>query len=243
VGWMEKTFEPETRKVKRGRYRLLILDGHVSHCSLEFILKALKHDIIILCLPPHTTHKLQPCDVGIFSHLSREWKIQARNAFSEGLGITKKDFLSWYAKARRQAITEKNVKQAFEMCGIWPFNPNVIKEIDLAPSLGTTIHASQPLPATLPAILEPIPNMSRPPSPVQLPPSSSSARILTPGSRFQIKNCPQPPGPNTRHESLHESIAELHAILDECLVQMSWDHAQKVLMEWKPAVSRKHLRR
>jgi hypothetical protein len=31
------------------------------------------HDVIIICLLPHTTHKLQPCDVGVFTHVAREW--------------------------------------------------------------------------------------------------------------------------------------------------------------------------
>jgi hypothetical protein len=73
VEWLKTTFEPKTRESKMGRYRLLILDGHVSHCSIEFILYAVMHDVIIICLLPHTTHKLQPCDVGVFTHVAREW--------------------------------------------------------------------------------------------------------------------------------------------------------------------------
>ena len=42
---------------------LLILDGHVSHSkNLEAIIFAKENGIIMLSLPPHTTHRLQPLD-------------------------------------------------------------------------------------------------------------------------------------------------------------------------------------
>ena len=45
---------------------LLIEDGHSSHISLEVIKLAKENDIHLLCLPVHTTHLLQPLDVGVF---------------------------------------------------------------------------------------------------------------------------------------------------------------------------------
>ena len=43
---------------------LLILDGHSSHTkSLEVLDYASANGIIMLSLPPHTTHKMQPMDV------------------------------------------------------------------------------------------------------------------------------------------------------------------------------------
>ena len=74
--WLSKHFEPITMKklVRKDNYRLLILDGHTSHCSLQFLAAAEKTRIIILCLPSHTTHVLQPCDVGVFSPLATFYK-------------------------------------------------------------------------------------------------------------------------------------------------------------------------
>ena len=45
---------------------LLIEDGHASHTSIEVIELARDNDI---CLPSHTTHLLQPLDVGVFKSL------------------------------------------------------------------------------------------------------------------------------------------------------------------------------
>jgi transposase len=55
-----------------GRSRMLIIDGHDSHISVEFINYCFDHDIWLLCLPPHTTHLLQPLDVGCFQPL-KHW--------------------------------------------------------------------------------------------------------------------------------------------------------------------------
>ena len=41
---------------------LLIVDGHKSHLTLECIDLARENQVILLCLPPHTTHALQPLD-------------------------------------------------------------------------------------------------------------------------------------------------------------------------------------
>ncbi|THV07191.1 CENP-B protein [Dendrothele bispora CBS 962.96] len=56
--WIQRDFEPATRKKLNSddEYRLLILDGHNSHTTYQFCNFAEKHKIIILCLPPHTTH-------------------------------------------------------------------------------------------------------------------------------------------------------------------------------------------
>ena len=48
---------------------LLIYDGHGSHTTLDWITLARANNIILYCLPPHTTHWLQPLDVGCFGPL------------------------------------------------------------------------------------------------------------------------------------------------------------------------------
>jgi hypothetical protein len=62
--------------IKPSNYRLLILDGHGSHLTGAFIAYAVEHNIILLCLPPHTSHYLQPLDVGIFTGMKRKYRRQ-----------------------------------------------------------------------------------------------------------------------------------------------------------------------
>ena len=72
--WIKQCFEPETQCDDDSEYRLLILDGHASHVTTKVIRFCVDHKIILLCLPPHTTHLLQPLDVGIFAALATAYK-------------------------------------------------------------------------------------------------------------------------------------------------------------------------
>jgi hypothetical protein len=39
------------------------MDGHGSHVTWDFLKYCIDNNIICLCLPPHSTHKLRPLDV------------------------------------------------------------------------------------------------------------------------------------------------------------------------------------
>ena len=45
---------------------LLLMDGHLSHFSPLFVNKTAEEQVIVFCLPPHSTHKTQPLDKGVF---------------------------------------------------------------------------------------------------------------------------------------------------------------------------------
>ena len=72
LDWI-KHFDQHTAPRTKGSYRLLILDGHESHHSTEFELYCQSHHIITLCMPPHSSHILQPLDVGCFGPLKQAY--------------------------------------------------------------------------------------------------------------------------------------------------------------------------
>ncbi|OSD08324.1 DDE-domain-containing protein [Trametes coccinea BRFM310] len=73
--WFEHAFIPQaTAKQTSDAPILLIYDGHGSHATPRLVELALENNIHLFCLPPHTTHKLQPLDVGVFAQLSSAWK-------------------------------------------------------------------------------------------------------------------------------------------------------------------------
>ncbi|KIN03439.1 hypothetical protein OIDMADRAFT_117501, partial [Oidiodendron maius Zn] len=51
-------FHTHTITRTKGVYRLLILDGHSSHTTFQFIQYYQDYNIISLYLPPHSTHYL-----------------------------------------------------------------------------------------------------------------------------------------------------------------------------------------
>jgi hypothetical protein len=155
--WIRKDFEPATaaRNVTRG-YRLLILDGHNSHCTYGFCKFAADNRIIIICLPSHTTHALQPCDVACFGPLASAWKSEVNAASADYVEITKRNLLVFYKKARDRALKKTTIVSAFAKTGIWPLNRHVIEPSAFEPSKNTTTEPAQPLPARLPTLLVPI---------------------------------------------------------------------------------------
>ena len=125
--WLKDIFEFKTQR-KDGKPRLLILDGHGSHITWEFCSFCLDNDIILLCLPAHTTHLLQPLDVGLFSPLQHYYGKAVDNLIRDDtdLHIKKANFFPLLRQAHSQAFTVKNIKSAFQATGIVPYNPRTV---------------------------------------------------------------------------------------------------------------------
>ncbi|KAJ8024963.1 Tigger transposable element-derived protein 2 [Holothuria leucospilota] len=64
--FLEEHFIPLLPQRQKDEHALLMYDGHASHISLPLIELAKEHKIILFVLPPHTSHALQPLDVGTF---------------------------------------------------------------------------------------------------------------------------------------------------------------------------------
>ena len=113
VDWI-KHFELHTQPRKVGVYRLLVLDGHNSHHSADFELYCQERNIITLCMPPHSSHILQPLDVGCFSPLKTAYGKQIEGFMRGGQTyITKEDFFPAFKVAFQEAITLQNIQGGF----------------------------------------------------------------------------------------------------------------------------------
>lgn len=69
--WLTEVFDPCTKQNTKGVNRLLIMDGHSSHCLEPFETYARENNIIPLWLPSHSSHILQPLDVACFSSVKK----------------------------------------------------------------------------------------------------------------------------------------------------------------------------
>jgi hypothetical protein len=94
--WIED-FDKKTREKANGQARLLIVDGHNSHYTKEFLDYARENKIHILCYPAHATHVYQGLDVVVFGPLKWYWT-QERDAFEteKQQKVTKANFVSIY---------------------------------------------------------------------------------------------------------------------------------------------------
>ena len=136
-------------------YRLLILNGHNSHGTYGFCKFAADHQIIVICLPSHTTHALQPCDVGVFGPLSMCWKSLVNKLTRLYVRVDKTNFILYYSQARSDSLKVPTIKAAFAKTGIWPLKPDAIDKTLFEPSKHTTTQTAQPLPAQFPTFLLP----------------------------------------------------------------------------------------
>jgi hypothetical protein len=124
--WL-KHFDAHTKTRQVGVYRLLILDGHESHLDQDFKDYCLEHKILTLCMPPHSSHILQPLDVVCFSPLKRKYSQRVRDlARRRVFHINKEDFLPAFKDAFFDVFTEENCRKAFEASGIVPINAQVV---------------------------------------------------------------------------------------------------------------------
>ena len=148
---MKKDFDPATKDKAAGMARVLLMDGHSSHYTYELLEYAQANNITILGYPPHCTHVLQGLDVVCFAKMKAEfhWEIctfEDSNKYS----MSKSDFTGVFGRAFLRAFTKDAVEAAFRATGVFPFNPNVIPEKAMKPSLPTSTKASFPLPQTSP---------------------------------------------------------------------------------------------
>jgi DDE superfamily endonuclease len=200
----------------------LILDGHNSHLTYEFCKFVEEHRIVVICLPSHTTHALQPCDVGVFGPLDSAWKAEVVKTSQQYLAITKYNLLEHYDSARKRALKPSTIISAFAKTGIWPFNRLALDPQLFEPSKNTTTQSSQPLPANLPQLLIPIPNIRLQSD----DPTSNLARI----QHYKIP-VPDPLHHTASRKDLRNENAELRNLLNAAGIQLERDFAQLKLMD------------
>ena len=86
------------------------MDGHESHNALHFKQYCKEKKIITLCMPPHSSHLLQPLDVGCFGPLKKAYGRQAEELMRNWIShITKLEFLLCFKRAFDAAITPSNI--------------------------------------------------------------------------------------------------------------------------------------
>jgi len=74
-------------------------------------------------MPPHTSHLLQPLDVGVFGPLKHMYgKLVKGKIAASNNHINKEDFLSLYPPACKTVFTRENICSGFIETGLKPLN-------------------------------------------------------------------------------------------------------------------------
>lgn len=105
---------------------IIFLDGHKSHLSIPLSSFCRENNIIIVCLPPNTTHILQVLDVVHFRPMKLKWEdtLASYRIHNDGKEIQKEDIPNTMQKMYDAADFSKSLKNGFFVCGLYPWNPN-----------------------------------------------------------------------------------------------------------------------
>jgi hypothetical protein len=124
-----------------GSHRLLVIDGHESHQSLAFQDLCEENIIIALCMPPHSSHILQPLDVGCFAPLKHAYKKELRGLADCRIHhIDKKAFLATFGPVFDKAFSKDNILSSFRATGLVPYNPEaVLSKLKVKPRTPTPL--------------------------------------------------------------------------------------------------------
>jgi hypothetical protein len=125
--WLKRVFDPQARETAGRRPRVLICDGFGTHETLEILEFCLANNIILCRLPSHTSHKLQPCDVGPFAPLKTAYREQVERLNRGGVDMVGKEHFTYlYSPARDRALTSRNIRAGWSAAGLFPFNPEQV---------------------------------------------------------------------------------------------------------------------
>jgi hypothetical protein len=137
--WFEH-FLTEVQPQSRQQPVLLIFDGHTSHTrNLKVIEKARENNVVLLCLPSHTSHQLQPLDISFFRSLKSKYDEQVRLWLRNHAGrkLCEDQIAEIFGNAYQNAASLKNAIGGFRKAGIEPFDRDSYKENDYSGALMT----------------------------------------------------------------------------------------------------------
>ncbi|EMD58226.1 hypothetical protein COCSADRAFT_44804, partial [Bipolaris sorokiniana ND90Pr] len=100
-------------------------DRHKSHYTKQFCQLAEDNKIQLFALPPHTTHLLQPLDVGWFQPL--KWYHGKTLEYASRTGsrdIKKADFMATIEEIRCLTFTKSTICSGWRRTGIMPYKPD-----------------------------------------------------------------------------------------------------------------------
>ena len=152
LSWFEEYFVPwvynkRSHKPTATRPVILILDNFSGHVHPTVLRVAQKYHIIMLGLPPHSTHWTQPLDVTLMKPLKTYWtsflNSQRNASWLDNIHIKEQHIIEALAEACEmlgrnehgvfwsvwdKCFRPSNIKSAFYDTGLWPVDWDKVKD-------------------------------------------------------------------------------------------------------------------
>lgn len=125
----------------------LFMDSHASHINPNVISLAKNNQIFLFTFPTHTSHLLQPLNVGVYKSLKSNWA-SSLNAYMRekpGNKPIRTNFHTILNSTFIKSFRSTNIQNAFKKSGIYPLNHNAIAPEALKPSQLTNKQVNIPM--------------------------------------------------------------------------------------------------
>ena len=135
--WFRKVFLPAVEGMRRTGPVVLFLDSHQSHTTLGLVEEARDQGIVLYTFPPHTTHLLQPLDVGVFGPLKLVWSQILKEFKLETMAakVDKHIFPSLVAKMWPRVLLPEHLIGGFRGAVLHPLSRDAIPASKLKVSI------------------------------------------------------------------------------------------------------------
>lgn len=142
-GWMNGELFPSVMKhfiqhsgSSKENPTILIFDNHESHLTIETLNLAKESGVIIVTLPPHCSHKLQPLDTSVFASFKANYNtaVDSWLLHHPGIPLSIYDVSGCVGVAFERSMTPSNIKSGFRKTGIYPFDRKVFTSDDFLSS-------------------------------------------------------------------------------------------------------------
>jgi hypothetical protein len=135
MDWLRSCFDPYTRERAGRSRRLLYMDGHNAHVTIEFIEEAWARNIVCIILPAHMSSIYQPLDVDFFGPLKLRYNTMVSDyqLGSDVSRLPKGVFYRWHQRAWAQTATSHQIRQAWAKTGLFPLNRAIMGALSPSP--------------------------------------------------------------------------------------------------------------
>lgn len=103
---------------------ILLLNNHASHLNYDTFYLVKENFVHMLTIPPHSSHEVQPLDVGFFSPLKTYWgqEVNDNLMLLPGETIIINEFCRIFKPAYKKVLYPDYSINAFAKTGLCPFD-------------------------------------------------------------------------------------------------------------------------
>ena len=205
---------------------VLFYDGHRSHINLGLVQWARQEHIILFVLPAHTSHVLQPMDVGCFGPFEKIFNGLSHKFMRESCGrsITKFDIGHLACRAYCKALSPENLQSAFRKSGIFPLNPQAVNQSYFLPATALEQENCKSQPSIQPGF-EPLTEPETAPCIQPVDAAVISQTGMSPTTFFQNKETPLTcKKPTTKKRKYLSTIVSGKAITEDKMFEAIQEH-------------------